>query len=401
MENKGPSLTPFLVGLALAVGIAVGLGTPPLLKRLSSHEETSNGNHAVSVNVAVEVIQAQPKMTDSFELPAVVEPNRVVRVAAEVAGRVESVRCDEGTVCREGDPLVDLNTELLQAEFDRAKAAAHFAETEYERIVRLKEQGAGTPQDRDRAEYEMYISRAMMERAGAELERAKIIAPINGVLNDVTVEKGEYVQPGDPVAEMVDIDSLKVVAPVSELDIPYIKVGDPAEVFPNVNGNGDSITCTVTYISARSDESTRATRVELALDNKDRARRSGRIVKVRLTRRFIEGAIMIPLDAAIPLEEGNAVYVVEKDLETQQEVARRRTVKLDPRFIKRMVPPRQEGDTEPRPPEQRILVLSGLNEGERLIVSGHQFVGAGQPVTIRERETMTESTAASESGPSQ
>lgn len=400
MERKRPSLTFFLVGLALTAGIIAGLGMPPLLKRLASHEEAANGNQAVAVNVAVEVVRAQPQMADSFELPAVVEPNRVVRVAAEVAGRVESVRCKEGTVCREGDPLVDLNTELLQAEFDRAKAAAHFAETEYERIVRLKEQGAGTSQDLDRAEYEMHISRAVMERAGVELTRAKIIAPISGVLNDVTVEKGEYVQPGDPVAEIVDIDTLKVVAPVSELDIPHIKVGDAAEVFPNVNGNGGSISCEVTYISARSDESTRATRVELTLDNKNRARRSGRIVKVRLTRRSIEGAIMIPLDAAIPLEEGNAIYVVEKDPKTQQEIARRRTVKLDPRFIKRMVPPPQEGDTEPRPPEQRILVLTGLNEGDRLIVAGHQFVGPGQPVTIRERETMTDSTALSEGIPS-
>lgn len=351
-------------------------------------------------NVRVRVVQSIPEMADTFRLPATVEANRVVRVAAEVAGRIERLNCKEGETCgpppegkeNEAVPLIELNTDLLQAEFDRAQAAAKLAADDYDRIVRLRAKGVGTEQEKMRAEAAMLTSKAAEKLATVRLARARIFAPIRGVLNDLLVEKGEFVQPGDPVAEIVDIDTVKVVTFVPELDIPFLKVGTAGKVLAVVRGRQREFEGKITYISVLADKMTRSTRAEITLDNKRRLLRSGQIVRVVLIRRVLKNAIMIPLGAAIPLEHATAVYVVEtaemKDEKTgktvTRDIAKRVIVKLDVRLIKGVERTIVVNGTEQVVREQRILVTNGLKNGDRLIVAGHRFVAPGQPVRIEQ-----------------
>lgn len=313
-----------------------------------------------AVNVTVMSIEAISELADTFTLPAVVEPNKVVTVAAEVPGRIEWIGPAEGARVRVGDPLVRLNTQLLQAEFERARAQAKYDQTEFDRKRGLVEGGAAPDRDLDEAAMKLAISKAALEEVRARLERTRIAAPLSGVLNDLPVEEGEYVQPGMAVAEIVNSDPVKVVVKVPERDIPYFRMGDQAEVEvdPTERSCETAVEGTITYISELADERTRSTRMEITLPNRDRRLRSGQVVRVRLRRRIIEDAILIPLLAVIPMEEGNAVYIVESSQ------ARRREVQLG--IIR--------GD--------RVQIVSGLAPGDQLIVAGHRFVAPGQNVNV-------------------
>jgi len=390
-----------LVVLALFVGSVVGLalgsfGTYVALTAVPADEELASST-VPPVNVQVEIIRPEPEREDAFMLPAVVEANRVVRVAAEVAGRIEEINCKEGDLCEppppgeedKAKPLIELNTELLQAELERAQAAAQLARDDLRRIEKLLADGAGTEQDRARAKATMLTTKAAEKLASVRLKRAKIFPPIRGVLNDLLVEKGEYVQRGDPVAEIVDIEAVKVVARVPELDVQFLKTGDPAWVAVDIRAKEHRFVGKITYISSLADEGTRATRVEITLDNKQRLLRSGQIVRVHLTRQTLKNVIMVPLSAVIPLENEKAVYVVEtveeKDEKTgktvKKDVARRRSVTLDARLIKTIeqTVTTRRGTRTVR--QQIIRVTNGaLKAGDRLIVTGHQFVAAGQEV---------------------
>lgn len=243
----------------------------------------------------------------------------------------------------------------------------------------------------------MRVSEAAQKLAKAKLDRARIFPPIAGVLNDVLVEKGEFVQSGQAVAEIVEIDKVKVVAPVPEHDVPFLKVNDRAVVLIDDRTNGEEtvlrLVGAITYISKLADERTRATRVEIALDNKGRKLQSGRIVRVQFIRQVLTNVTMVPLSAVIPLENSKAVYVVEtvEDEKGKRDVARRREVRVNTRFIK------TEGDggkaaVNGRQKQQMIQILPwpsgdgrrGLRDGDRLIVAGHQSVAPGQRVIIRE-----------------
>jgi len=352
-----------------------------------------------AVNVRILVVRPTKKLIDDFRLPAVVEPNRVVRVAAEVAGRIEEINCREGDPCcpPDGDkaetkPLVKLNTDVLEAEFQRAEATAQLAQSNFERMSILTKQGSATAQDLDKAQSALRTSKAAERLAKVRLERAEIFAPIEGVLNDLLIEKGEFVQPGDPIAEIVDIEKVKVVTLVPELDVHFLKIGDDAGVAVTVRGRRSTLRGKVTYISSLADERTRATRVEITLDNKGRNLRSGQIVRVALVRRVLENPIMIPLIAVVPLERDKAVYVVETEEKkdektgkvTSRHIARRRIVTLDSRVIKKVDWEVPEGDTTRTETQQVILVTNDtLKPGDRMVVIGQQFLAPDKPIDAK------------------
>jgi membrane fusion protein (multidrug efflux system) len=344
-----------LVKLAI---LAVAIIALFLLAYMPSPKQEVTPTPAPPVNVTVLPVAPEPKQADTFDLPAVVEPNQVVTVAAEVAGRVEWIGPREGTPVQAGDLLMRLNTDLLQAEFERSQAQAKNAQTEFERQQGLVKGGAAPTRELDQAATALAVSQATLQEVRARLERAQIYAPAGGVLNDLPVEQGEYVQTGNPVAQIVQTNIVKVAVSIPEQDVAYFSPGQTVEVLADIKGQPRSFQGMVTFLSSVADPRTRSTRMEITLANPNRILHSGQIVRARLTRRILDDAILIPLQSVIPMEDGYTVYVVESSK------AERRPVELG--IIR--------GD--------RVQILKGLQAGDRLIVAGHRFVAPGQDVQV-------------------
>lgn len=357
MKNKASGGW-FRRNIPKVVIILAAIGVILAVKQLPQQQRQAPPTEAPPVNVTVTPVVAEPELPDTFDLPAIVEPNKIVTVSAEIEARVERIPLVEGSTVRAGDLLVQLNADLLQPAFEMAKAQVERDQIEYERMANLVKDDATPKRDLDDATTRLTVSKATLEQARARLERTRIVAPSDGILNDLPVEEGEYVQIGVPVAQVVDIDTVKVAVEIPERDIAFFEVGQTAQVLADIKGCEESMEGKITFISELADERTRSTRMEITIANKERLLRSGQIVRASLTRRILKDAILIPLLAVIPMEDGKAVYVVNS------EQAQRREVKLD--IIK--------GD--------RILVTSGLKPGDRLITAGHRFVAPGQKVNI-------------------
>jgi len=376
-------------GLVLAGLVLVGL-----VASIPTAKESVPPVEPVPVNVTVRPVSPVAELADTFVLPAVVQPNAVVKVAAEVSGRIEGygVRASEasgprgvlpagseiaeGQPVSAGDPLVILNRELLEAQRERVAAQHAYDQQEFERIRGLHEQNVASETELNEMRTRRDVSRAQLDEAQRMLARTTITAPIGGILNDWVMEPGEYAAPGEVVAEIVDIDTVKVQADVSERDADFLRVGQTAEVLRR-GEEAAPLTGTITYINAVADEATRTTRIEVTVPNRIEAEagsgeggyrlRSGQIVNVRLTRRVLQDVIMVPLASVIPLEEGKEVYVV------------------------------REGKVERRPVELGIIrglniqAVSGLEPGELLIVAGQRLASPGQPVHIVPADPSTQS----------
>ena len=354
-KTSGKRLLGYVVKAVLivaAVAIVAGIAKMPSQKRDAPATE------APAVNVTVQTVAAEPELADTFELPAVAEPNRVVRVAAEVSGRIEHIGPKKGDVVRAGDLLIQLNADLLRPQFDSAKAQLDFDQIQYKRTANLVEENATTQRDLDNATAQLAASKARIEEIRARLDRTRILAPIGGVLDDLLVEEGEYVDLGNRVAQLVETDPVKVVVEVPERDTAFFAPGDKAEVLTETKGLEKCLVGQIQFISELADPQTRSTRMEILLENKERILHSGQIVRVRLTRRILKDAILIPLLAVIPMEDGMAVYVVSSAQAERHDV-RLGTIKGD-----------------------RVQVLSGLKPGDQLIVAGHRFVAPGQKVNV-------------------
>ena len=348
-------LARILVKLAV---VAVAIIALFALAYMPSEKPEVAPTEAPPVNVTVQPVTPEPTFADTFELPAVIEPNQIVTVAAEVAGRIEWIGPRKGAFVQAGDLLMRLNTDLLQAEFERAQAQAKNDQTEFERQQGLVQGGAAPSRELDQAVTDLAVSQANLQEVRARLQRTRIHAPAAGTLNNLPVEQGEYVQAGTTVAEIVQTDIVKVAVNIPEQDVTYFSPGQTVEIVADIKRRQQCFDGTITFISSVADERTRSTRMEITLANQDGLLRSGQIVRARLTRQILENAVLIPLRAVIPMEEGYAVYVVEDSK------AQRRQVRLG--IIK--------GD--------RIQVLEGVQAGDRLIVAGHRFVAPGQDVNV-------------------
>ena len=347
------ALKALIVAIVVAALIAVG--------RFPEKDRETPAAPAPPVNVAIMTVVSE-ELADTFKLPAVVEPNRVVTVSAEFEGRIERIPCKEGILVRAGDLLIQLNADLIRPAVEIAKAQVERDQIEYDRMKRLVDDDATSRRDLDDATTKLAISKAQLEEVTARLERTDILAPLGGVLNDLLVEEGEYVSVGEPVAEIVETKVVKVVVDVPERDIVFFAAGQQAEVLVHTRDQDKDkwLAGDITFISELADHQTRSTRMEITLVNEQGLVRSGQIVSVNLTRRILKDAVMIPLLAVVPMEEGNAVYVVNSA------EAKRREVKLG--IFK--------GD--------RVQIESGVEPGDRLIVAGHRFVAPGQKVNISE-----------------
>jgi len=333
-----------------------------LIGKIPKKDTTTEASEAPPVNVKVMKISLKDEFADTFKLPAVVEPNRIVTISSEIDGRIESIPVTEGTIVKKGDLLVKLNTDLLEPQYAMAESQVKRNEIEYTRMANLVKDEATAQSDLDDAKTNLDISKAQFNEIKTRIERASIYAPTSGVLNMIPVEEGEYIGPGTPVAEIVDNDIVKVVVDIPERDISFFNIGKTADVYIDFKGNERVLGGDITYISALADNLTRSTRIEITLPNEEKCMHSGQIVSVVLTRQILNDVIMIPLSAVIPMENGNAVFIANST------TAKRRDVEIG--IIK--------GD--------EVQIKSGLEKGDDLIISGHRFVVPGQKVQIIEED---------------
>lgn len=354
LRLRGPALVvvPVVAAVVLLLVIAVVILSLP-----------KNVPSVVVPPVPVEVLTILPigRFAETVDLPGVVEPQRVVSVSAEVAGRVERIDVRKGQTAAQGQVMITLNTDLLSAAYRQAKASAELNAKDLERMAGLYRDEAVSASEMDQARAKAEASKAALDSTQADLDRARIVAPQAGVVNRIPVDVGEFVQRGTQVAEIVEVDTVKAVVDVPSRDVAYLKVGSDAQVLTNPDGG--ALGGEITYISQVASDAARTTPAEITVDNRDRKLHSGQIVTVRLTRRELTDVILVPLEAVIPLEDGKEVYVVE-----------------DGRAVRRNVTLGIIRGTN-------VQITSGLNAGEQLIVGGGQrYVGPEQAVRVVQPE---------------
>lgn len=367
-------LAPTLVLLVAVLGV-IGISTIP-----RKHEKVQA---KPPPPVPVEVLKIVPitadnagpqadLLRDSFELLGRVQPNRVVDVSAEVAAKVEALPKEKGQTVKKGDLLVELNTDLLKADLDREAAEVRFAQSEMDRVQALQQRGAATANEVDTARTRLEVSQAELATAQAHMQRSRIFAPFDGMIDQRFVEVGAYLQVGMPVARIVDSSIAKVAVDVPERDIQFVRLGQKQQIVVETSGSISGtrpivLEGTVTYVSKIADPQTHSTRIEISVPNVNGHLRAGQMVNVRLTRQMLSRLVMVPLRSVIPLEEGKQVFVVEKIQKQDQSVTGQAVARNVELGIIR---------------GESVQVLSGLDEGDMLIVEGNRYVGQGQSVDV-------------------
>jgi membrane fusion protein (multidrug efflux system) len=317
-------------------------------------------NSAKQVRAAqVSVVEVKPvPIRDILILPGATEAWNDIRVPADTGGRVDWIGPKEGDWVKKGQLLARIDVSSLKAALNRAEAAFKLADDLYQRRLKLFERKIINQEDLDRSLTERTLAHANMRQATVEHERGFLRSPISGIVNHLFVDEGEFVERGKPVADIVNVDKIKINVNVPELDVRYLRPKQKTTV--KIDAFQDrSIFGTVYFISYKADPATKTFLVKVLIDNADHDIRPGMIARVAFLRRVIPDALVAPLFAIVD-KGGERLLFVEKD-----GAAHARTVSIG--VI--------EGD--------KVQITKGLEPGDHLIVTGQTEVEEGMKVQVR------------------
>ncbi len=344
----------FLVGLSSSM-LACGGGENTDILAAPTTPASSSIETSERVLPVATLLTTSREVVEKISLPADLLPLRRAVLAAEVAGTVEKIHVDEGSRVASGRVLVEVDTRSLRQRLAEAEAVHRHREAMHQRAERLLAKKSITEQQYLDAVTERDVAVAQLETVQLELAKSRIAAPWSGTVAVKRVEVGDYVVPGQPVVELLDVRRLKVRAPAPASDVPYLRRGLAAEVrldiYPGEVFHGE-----IARLAAELAAAARTLDVDVEIPNSDGRLRPGMFARLEFPRRTLQDAVLIPLAAVVELEDERVVYVVE------DERAVRRTVELGAVL------------------GGEVVIASGLAAGEQLIVEGQQQVSPGQRV---------------------
>ncbi len=262
---------------------------------------TTDGNASQSVDSTLTAIEATwvevEKFSPQLSLRAKTEASRVVDVKAQVGGRIIAVPVEEGAQVVAGDTLCKIDAEDRAQRIQHATAALAQAKIEYNGALRLKQNGYQSELAIAQAKTRLEAARVTVERSALDVENLSIKAPFDGIIERRPVEIGDFVQPGQLCAQIVELNPLKISAVITESEISKISLGSDARV---TLVNGDRLKGKITYLSHQADPVTRSYRVEATVQNpqlKFLAGMSGRLqVEGQLVNAHLISASLMLLD---------------------------------------------------------------------------------------------------------
>ncbi|MBF0392277.1 MAG: efflux RND transporter periplasmic adaptor subunit, partial [Alphaproteobacteria bacterium] len=279
----------------------------------------------------------------------------------EVAGRVARIEFDEGQAVRQGQLLVSLDDTVAAAEVKEAEAQLALSETNANRAEKLFRQNAGTERSRDEAAAQVRVDRARLDVARAQLAKTRILAPFDGVVGLRKVSVGAYVLPGADIANLENIQTLKVDFRVPEVFLAAVRPGQAlqvtADAFPKEAFEGR-----VYAIDPLIDEAGRSILLRARVDNAAGALRPGLFVRVALVVDEVLDALVVPEEALVPRGRETVVFRVidGKAQPTPVETGRRR-----------------DGVVE---------IVKGVAAGDKVVTAGHMKLRPGAPVAVAQAE---------------
>ena len=395
----------FVVLLALWAGWRHG-------KTEADDADPAGKDHRETVAAVVKV--SRGKLGAPLNLAGAFKPFQDVDVHAKVAGYIKKIYVDVGSRVSEGQTLAVLEVPELaaqlagadaavrrsrqeisraQGDVERAKSAHVAVHAMCQRLQQASEQRVGlvAQQEVDNARAKDLEGEAQVSSAEAALNAAqqafevaeanakqyaalsqytRIVAPFDGVVTARHADTGSLVAAGTssssqaiPIVRIAEISKLRLVLPIPESIAAQIHLGDPVKV--RVQALNSDITGKVSRFADSLDMQTRTMETEIDFNNRDGKLISGMFTETQLMLAEKRDALSVPLEAVA--QNGNEATVL---LVTAQNTIEQRKVRLG-----------IQG-------KSRVEVVTGLKEGDRVVIGNRSRYREGEKVQPKETAPM-------------
>jgi membrane fusion protein (multidrug efflux system) len=283
--------------------------------------------------------------------------DETVVIRPEIAGRVATIHFKEGQAVRQGEPLATLDQAEYQAQLASSAAQLALEESSFRRLQDLERKNLTSQQNLDEARAKLDAARAQQELNRVRLDKTVIRAPFDGTVGLRQVSPGAYVKPGDDIANLESLGSMKLDFRVPETYLARLRAGQSLAV--RVDAYPDQLFDGAIYaIEPGVDEETRTVLLRARLPNKGNKLRPGLFARVSLVLEQRENALVVPEQAIVPVGQKTFVYRVVDGKAAMTPV----TLGL-----------RRPGQVE---------IVEGVNAGDVVVTDGQLKIRDGAAVTV-------------------
>lgn len=301
-------------------------------------------------------------------------PKQESMISPKTSGRIEKLYVDEGDKVEKGQPLVELEQEMLRivvkeekASLKEARAQLKNLESTLKRRQKLFEEGVVGAQSLDDTTTERDLAKARVQRARATLERAEqdlkdsvITAPFDGFIVEKMMNEGEMAttMPPSNIFHLVDTSRVKIECGITEGKRRFITVGK--EVLIEMDAYPDEIfTEKITTVNPKVDIKSRTFKIKIEIPNPDFRLETGMFARIHIIERESKGTLLIPQRVIIG-EAVKKVFVVENGRAVEKPIT---TGILNHPIVE---------------------VTEGLKEGDIVVTEGFYSLKDGIKVNIKE-----------------
>lgn len=218
---------------------------------------------------------------DKREIRAQLAPRRYTTLAAEIGAKVSRLPLLEGATFKQGQTLIQFDCILQQAQLSKAKAALTATQKIWQANKRLAELNSVGKVELEISEAEVLKAQAEVAANSAVLGKCSVSAPFTGRIAEQKVREQQYVQPGQPLLEILDDSALELEFIVPSKWLIWVRPGSAFQV--KIDETGKTYPAKVQRTGARVDPVSQSVKLNAVIDGKFSELITGMSGKVLMT----------------------------------------------------------------------------------------------------------------------
>lgn len=351
-----------IIAVVIAVLALVWIASGFIPSKDTSEQNAANDIDSQAINqtstekplMKVRVRDITPELfADTIVLTGRSQASRSVEIKAEVSGAVEKIEKEEGATVLKNDIIAELDVRSRAARKTEAQQRVSQRQIEYNAAKKLADKGFNSKVRLAQSLADLEDAKARLNEATLDLGKVKITAPFGGVIYQQNIDLGDYVDIGNTLFTIVDLDPIEFVGFISERRVQELKLDMPVKIELLT---GREVTGALSYIAPAADPETRTFRLIITTDNKDNTLKEGLTAKLSIPVEKKQSHKISP--SILSLNDGGKIGV--KIVNDQNIVE----------FIPIQILSDKPGS----------MWVSGINDTARFITVGQEFVIEGQKV---------------------
>ena len=326
------------------------------IKKLEAEISEAGGDVKTDKPIFVEVSELKKQsFTHYIEVEGRIDGDENVGVTSQMPGTINKILVSTGDMVKKGQVLAQLDNQTILQGLEELKTSLAFVNSIYLKQKNLWDQKIGTEIQFLTAKNNKEALEKKMETIKEQIEMTKIKSPIDGTVEEITAKIGQSAMPGFPIFRVVNFNSLKVMAEISETYASKVKEGNKAQInFPDLNREIES---KISFSSKFISPANRTFSIEAQLPNAADYK-PNMIARVKIVDYNSDSSIVIPVNMIQDSEAGKYVYTAVN--EGGKMIAKKQYIQFSSTY---------NGFAQ---------ITSGLNENDKLITTGYQDVNSGQ-----------------------